>query len=74
QGKSVLDLACGYGLFSRKFKKLGASNVIGVDISDKMIQIAKNKSRQYQDGIEFHIRDVCKMESFGKFDLIVAAW
>ncbi|CDH04644.1 conserved hypothetical protein [Xenorhabdus bovienii str. oregonense] len=74
QGKSVLDLACGYGLFSRKFKKLGASDVIGVDISDKMIQIAKNKSRQYQDDIEFHIRDVCKMESFGKFDLIVAAW
>ncbi|MBD2812671.1 class I SAM-dependent methyltransferase [Xenorhabdus sp. Vera] len=74
QGKSVLDLACGYGLFSRKFKKLGASKVIGVDISDQMIEIARNKSQQYNDGIEFHIRDVCKMESFGKYDLIVAAW
>ncbi|AOM40840.1 class I SAM-dependent DNA methyltransferase [Xenorhabdus hominickii] len=74
QGKSVLDLACGYGLFSREFKKHGASKIIGVDISDKMIEIAKRKSQEYDDGIEFHIRDVCKMESFGKFDLIVAAW
>ncbi|OTA16513.1 type 11 methyltransferase [Xenorhabdus vietnamensis] len=74
QGKSVLDLACGYGLFSREFKNRGASKVVGVDISDKMIEIARNKSQQYNDGIEFHLRNVCEMESFGKFDLIVAAW
>ncbi|MBI6549856.1 class I SAM-dependent DNA methyltransferase [Xenorhabdus lircayensis] len=74
QGKSVLDLACGYGLFSREFKNHGASKVIGVDISDRMIELAKNKSQQCCDDIEFHVRDVCKMESFGKFDLIVAAW
>ncbi|MBD2784699.1 class I SAM-dependent methyltransferase [Xenorhabdus sp. DI] len=74
EGKSVLDLACGYGLFSRECKSRGAAKVIGVDISDKMIEIAKNKSQQSGDGIEFHVRDVSKMESFGKFDLIVAAW
>ncbi|BET96215.1 class I SAM-dependent DNA methyltransferase [Xenorhabdus taiwanensis] len=74
EGKSVLDLACGYGLFSREFRNRGAAKVIGVDISDKMIEIAKKKSQQYGDDIEFHIRDVSKMESFGKFDLIVAAW
>ncbi|MEX0447267.1 class I SAM-dependent methyltransferase [Xenorhabdus sp. SGI246] len=74
QGKSVLDLACGYGLFSREYKNRGASKVIGVDISDNMIAIAKSKSQQYGDNIEFHIRDVCKMESFGKFDIVNAAW
>ncbi|KMJ45362.1 ubiquinone biosynthesis methyltransferase UbiE [Xenorhabdus khoisanae] len=74
QGKSVLDLACGYGLFSREYKKRGASKVIGVDISKTMIEIAKSKSQQYGDGIEFHLRDVSKMESFGKFDIINAAW
>ncbi|MDC9615723.1 class I SAM-dependent methyltransferase [Xenorhabdus khoisanae] len=74
QGKSVLDLACGYGLFSREYKKRGASKVVGVDISKTMIEIAKNKSRQYDDDIEFHLRDISKMESFGKFDIINAAW
>ncbi|CDL86287.1 class I SAM-dependent DNA methyltransferase [Xenorhabdus cabanillasii] len=74
QGKSVLDLACGYGLYSWLFKSHGASRVVGVDISDKMIELAKKKSQQDGDNIEFHIRDVCTMESFGKFDLIVAAW
>ncbi|KMW74260.1 ubiquinone biosynthesis methyltransferase UbiE [Photorhabdus luminescens subsp. luminescens] len=73
-GKSVLDLACGYGLFSREYKNRGASKVIGVDISENMIAIAKSKSQQYGDDIEFHVRDVCKMESFGKFDIVNAAW
>lgn len=73
-GKSVLDLACGYGLFSREYKNRGASKVIGVDISDNMIAIAKSKSQQYSDDIEFHVRNVCKMESFGKFDIVNAAW
>ncbi|QTL38892.1 class I SAM-dependent methyltransferase [Xenorhabdus budapestensis] len=74
QGKSVLDLACGYGLFSRLFRNHGASKVVGVDISHNMIEIAKSKSQQYDDNIEFHVRDACNMESFGKFDLIIAAW
>ncbi|MCC8380496.1 class I SAM-dependent methyltransferase [Xenorhabdus sp. PB30.3] len=74
QGKSVLDLACGYGLFSRLYKSRGASKVVGADISTNMIEIARNKSRQYGDGIEFHVRDVCNMESLGKFDIINASW
>ncbi|NHB63260.1 class I SAM-dependent methyltransferase [Photorhabdus sp. RW14-46] len=75
-GKSVLDLACGYGLFSREYRNRGASKVIGVDISENMIAIAKSKSQQYGDDIEFHVRNICKMESesFGKFDIVNAAW
>ncbi|OWO79179.1 hypothetical protein B5C26_21655 [Photorhabdus luminescens] len=52
-GKSVLDLACGYGLFSREYRNRGALKVIGVDISENMIAIAKSKSQQYGDDIEF---------------------
>ncbi|PHM52734.1 class I SAM-dependent DNA methyltransferase [Xenorhabdus sp. KK7.4] len=74
QGKSVLDLACGQGLFSRLYKSHGASRVIGVDISANMLEIAKNISQQHGDGIEYHVRDVCKMESLGKFDIINASW
>ncbi|MBP5133963.1 class I SAM-dependent methyltransferase, partial [Pseudomonas protegens] len=33
QGKSVLDLACGFGYFGRELSHQGASKVVGVDIS-----------------------------------------
>lgn len=36
-GKSVVDLGCGYGWFCRAARELGASDVTGVDISEKML-------------------------------------
>ncbi len=42
-GKSVLDLGCGYGENLAEFKALGASRVLGVDISEKMLEIARNE-------------------------------
>lgn len=42
KGETILDLACGEGFFSREFYKRGA-DVIGVDISRELIEIAKKK-------------------------------
>ena len=39
-GKAVLDLGCGYGENCAEFLKMGASKVTGVDISEKMLNIA----------------------------------
>ncbi len=39
-GKAVLDLGCGYGENCAEFKALGASAVLGVDISEKMLSVA----------------------------------
>jgi predicted RNA methylase len=39
-GKSVLDLACGTGFYSREFRRRGATDVLGVDISVEMIAAA----------------------------------
>lgn len=36
-GKSVVDLGCSYGWFCRAARELGASEVTGVDISEKML-------------------------------------
>ena len=36
-GKAVIDLGCGYGWFCRAARELGASEVTGVDISEKML-------------------------------------
>lgn len=44
QGKNVLDLGCGYGSHCIYVKQQGAENVIGIDLSKKMIDKAKENS------------------------------
>ncbi|MFZ3198800.1 MAG: methyltransferase domain-containing protein, partial [Bacillus mycoides] len=51
KGKSVLDLGCGDGHFSKYCIENGAKNVIGVDISKNMIERAKKLNQD--DNIEF---------------------
>ncbi|MCU1718138.1 class I SAM-dependent methyltransferase [Pseudomonas sp. 5P_3.1_Bac2] len=74
EGLHVLDLACGYGFFGRELLKKGAASVVGVDISAKMIELAQEESRKQGDNIEFHVRNVCELESLGQFDMVMAAW
>lgn len=44
QGKSVLDLGCGYGWHSKFSAEQGAERVLGIDISHKMIQEAQRRN------------------------------
>lgn len=44
--KKVLDLGCGSGIFCFKLISLGASNVIGIDISSKAINLAKKRAEE----------------------------
>ncbi|MCE1685614.1 class I SAM-dependent methyltransferase, partial [Enterobacter hormaechei] len=44
------------------------------DISEKMIELAKAKSKLYGDDIEFHVQNVSEMQLEEKFDIIVAAF
>ncbi|MDY4611545.1 MAG: class I SAM-dependent methyltransferase [Sphaerochaetaceae bacterium] len=43
-GKRVLDLGCGFGWHCRYAVDQGASTVVGMDISEKMLEIAKEKN------------------------------
>ncbi|MCV9926097.1 class I SAM-dependent methyltransferase [Flavobacterium sp. LS1R49] len=43
--RNVLDLGCGYGWHCIYAKEQGAKNVVGVDLSEKMIQKAKENSK-----------------------------
>ena len=43
-GKSVLDLGCGYGHNCIDFVGRGAARVVGIDISEKMLDVAKEES------------------------------
>lgn len=43
-GKSVIDLGCGYGVNCVDFVSQGAKRVVGIDISEKMLSLAKEKN------------------------------
>lgn len=44
QGKSVLDLGCGYGWHCAFAQQQGAVRVLGIDLSEKMIREARNRN------------------------------
>ena len=44
EGKSVLDLGCGSGERCIDYLKRGAVKVVGVDISEKMLGVAKREN------------------------------
>ncbi|WP_400243391.1 methyltransferase domain-containing protein [Niallia sp. JL1B1071] len=65
-GFGVLDLGCGNGITTDYISKLGATNVIGIDLSDKMIQSAKEKYEK----LDFRVGDITEINLGAKFDLI----
>ncbi|WP_264532411.1 class I SAM-dependent methyltransferase [Flavobacterium sp. N502540] len=72
RGKNVLDLGCGYGWHCIYAKEQGAENVIGVDLSKKMIDKAKENSKGLS--IEYYQKPVEDIE-FEKeqFDIIFSS-
>lgn len=72
--KSILDLACGEGFYTRKFKDQGAAKVVGVDISQKMIELAREEETRKFQNIEYILGDVLELGEIGSFDLVVASY
>ncbi len=72
RGKSVLDLGCGNGFFSRLAKKKGAKYILGVDISGKQIEIATKKSKSL--GIIYKKENILNLRLNRRFDFIVAGF
>ncbi|MBX9255813.1 class I SAM-dependent methyltransferase [Desmonostoc muscorum CCALA 125] len=73
-GKSLLDLACGEGFYTRQFKLQGAAKVIGVEISEKMIALAREEEAREPQDIEYILGDVLELGKIGSFDLVVASF
>lgn len=72
-GLSVLDAGCGNGYLCRLLAKKGAK-IVGVDISQKFIEIAEQKEKETHLGIHYHSQSLCNLSIFGNetFDLIVS--
>jgi toxoflavin synthase len=69
-GKSVLDLACGEGFYMRFIKRRGAARVVGVDISQGMIDLARREEERNGLGIDYLIQDVKQLVIDETFDVV----
>lgn len=68
KGKTVLDLGCGFGANCVDFIKRGAVEVIGIDISEKMLNLAgKDNAVPGIKYVSLDMNDIDKLS--GKFDV-----
>jgi toxoflavin synthase len=74
RGKSIVDLACGEGFFTRMLKLAGAGRTVGLDISREMIALAKAHEKSDPVGIDYLVEDARVTGSQRDFDLAVAGW
>lgn len=65
----ILDLACGSGTFANSIANLGYK-VSGLDLSEEIINIAKEKSKINHNEIDFQVKDMTTFDYNEKFDVI----
>jgi ubiquinone/menaquinone biosynthesis C-methylase UbiE len=72
--KAVIDIACGEGFYTRMIRQRGASKVTGVDLSEKMIGLARASEAQQRLGIDYIVGDGRDLGITADYDLAVAAY
>ena len=73
-GKRVIDIACGDGFYTRMIRQGGAAKVTGVDLSEKMIGLARASEARQQLGIDYIVGDGRDLGFTANYDLAVAAY
>ncbi len=63
----MLDLCCGTGSFSNEFSKKGIS-VIGVDISEDMLSVAREKSALENQDVLYLCQNAAELDLYGTVD------
>lgn len=73
RGKSLLDLACGDGFYTRRFRaEAGAGPVMGIDLSPEQIERAKAIEQHEPLGIDYSAGDVSALELDRTFEVATA--
>lgn len=70
RGMAVLDVACGEGFYTRMIAKRGAARVVGVDLSEGMIELARQQAGL---GIQYIVGDARELPD-DEFDMVLAAY
>ena len=72
--RTVLDLACGDGFYTRLLKQADAREVTGVDVSEGMIELAEEQERRQPQGCRYVCANVVEFEPGEHVDLVVAVY
>ena len=71
-GKSVLDLGCGFGDHCKMFLERGADRIVGIDISEKMLEVARQENADPRiEYVNLPIEEANKLSE--KFDIAVSS-
>ncbi|MDD4564713.1 MAG: class I SAM-dependent methyltransferase [Eubacteriales bacterium] len=72
KGKTILDIGCGYGHNSCLFAQNGAKKVVGIDLSQKMLEVAKKEF--CHPCVEYRRMDMSELSSLTqKFDMVYSS-
>lgn len=72
RGKRVLDLGCGFGEHCRRFVECGAEKVVGVDISEKMLEVANiENSDKKITYLNMPMEEISQLSD--RFDIVISS-
>lgn len=72
KGKTILDIGCGYGHNSVSFAQNGAKKVVGIDLSQKMLEVAEKEFSH--PNVEYCRMDMSELSALTlKFDLVYSS-
>ena len=74
RGKTVLDLACGDGIYTRQFKRAGAASVTGVDVSSEMIALAEDEEQANPIGCVYVCADAARFVPATPADIVTVLY
>ena len=70
--KTILDLGCGFGEHCKRFVVSGAKKVVGIDISEKMLEIAKQENADSKiTYINMPMENISQLKE--KFDVVISS-
>lgn len=70
--KKVLDLGCGFGEHCKRFVDCGAERVVGIDISEKMLEVAGTENADPKIiYINMPMEEIAQLQE--KFDVVISS-
>jgi SAM-dependent methyltransferase len=69
---SVLDVGCGSGRIGEFALQAGASRYLGVDFSEPMIELSRERLARFGGQVQLLVADFATVELNGSFDVVLA--
>ena len=74
-GKEIVELGCGTGYFGAWLKRLGASRVVGVDVTPAQLETAQRMNEEFGLGLEFLLENAERTSLPGSsFDIVFSEY